>query len=128
MKDILMVLLSVSTAFILERLWDYYKTKKNAQAHFNDLLDQVVIEIDYNCESGIGSAQCPFKLNSHDELAKHKLLNQNIRQSLNSVINAALKCNAYGRERSLELKPGNVKSMSRDLKQMLLKLQKGDSH
>lgn len=106
--------------FIIERLWNGCSSKRAEIKYFNSLKSQTIEEIIYNCSRGVGSSECHFKLNSHQELIKSSMLNDDSKLLLNETINAALLCNSYGGKRSLPIPSGRVKTMSSDLKAKLM--------
>lgn len=109
--------LLIAIPFIMERSWECHLSKKN----FNNLKNQVLEEIDYNCSSAVGTPLCHFRLDLHKEFAKEIRLDKETKLLVNDIINAALKSNAYARM-SFQIDSYNVKNMSQRLKEKLLKI------
>lgn len=92
---------------------------------FNNIKKQVIEECDFNITPGVGDAKCNFQFHSHKELLNHNLsstLGEKIPPLLKDIIHSAALCNSYGGIRQLEKPPGTVKNMSKDLKNLLIKL------
>ena len=67
--EFIKIISSVLIAFSFERIWDFFKNKKD----FKNSKEKLLKEINYNRESGVGCPACPFKLKQHENFLEFNI-------------------------------------------------------
>ncbi len=101
-----------------------YKNKesqKHQKKQMSDLCREVICEIDYNITPGVGNAKCQFKVDAIHRLIHQTSFDSDIRNLASKSVNAARLCNGSEGQRCLKIKPGNVKGLLKQLKDLLKK-------
>lgn len=107
---------------VVDKIYLYIENKKNHKNDFGILKKQVLSEINYNISPGVGSRENNFKVMYHEKILHYHNINNNLKNEIEILINAAKQCNAYSGIKTLKIQPGTVKQMSLDLKSKIEKL------
>ncbi len=107
------IIISVSTAFILERTWDFYKNKCQKKKTINETFR----EIKFNAQPGSGCPTCPFKLKAHNKLLSFKIPKE-LKELLEKIIQRGELCKGGNKYQT----PGQIKTLEKTLKTKLNQL------
>ncbi|MBU4269925.1 hypothetical protein KJ644_01110 [Candidatus Dependentiae bacterium] len=114
MNYVTQIIIIPLATFTLERIYDFYKDKKNFKVCLNNLSR----EIDYNITPGVGNLKVPFKIKAHENLINifEKNLSNDICNLLTQIIKNAPITQS---EKNYNISPGSIKSLENQLKNFI---------